>query len=137
MVLFLELSSKILPAYFGHYEGAKTNDIFDKEITDIKELTKKFEETILWKIGETLYDSNHNFEKYFIQKARNAVYGGNWNINRTMNSYDDMNIVFAGYQIVLSQSIHPKRIIKVVSSRNEYGKILHKNRKHKEIKDND
>jgi hypothetical protein len=39
---------------------------------------------------------------------------------------------FSDWQIILSRTVSPNRILKVVSDRNEYGKVLYKQKKRKQ-----
>lgn len=64
-----------------------------------------------------------------IQVANSKIDSGIVTHAELRNDLDFMKYAFTDYQIVLSNSIAPNRIMKIISDRNEYGKILHKNKK--------
>lgn len=120
-----------LPAYFGHWVGATSQDVFKKPINEINELEKEVRQTILFRIGENIIGYpdaiNYNYN-YLIKIAQN-----NENSKEHYNSFvqdlDCMTFTFEDLQIVLDKSIPAKNIISVVSSQNEFGKVLYKNKK--------
>jgi len=125
-----------LPAYFGYWYGATSSDTFDKEINSIEELNKEYRNNILWIFAASILGLQYNDkidDDDYIQIVENKINNGDIDINNLLNDLDFMKLVFEDYQIVLSQSIHPKRIIKIISSQNEYGKILYKQKKYKNL----
>lgn len=126
-----------LPAYFGHWIGATTRDKFTKPITSLSQLGKDFRETIIWRMGEQIAQQR---EIPFDYKTADQLYEqlGNEAIQHNPKSFFDyyndesfMSFALEDYQIVLSNSIPAKRIIKVLPQGNEFGKVLRKQKMNK------
>lgn len=129
-----------MPAYYGHWIGATNRDAFEKEIMSLDELKKSYRETILWRMGAQVATSRQYDEPALIWQERDELYFSfadellihNSKAEKDFkNSVDFMNYTFEDYQLVLSNSIPANRIIKVVSDKNEFGKILKKDKMYK------
>lgn len=131
------ISESDMPAYFGHWIGATTKIKFDKEIKSTKQLGKEFRQTILRRLGEEIAQKNQLDKDIFDWEEREKLYLklATENIEREpKNLLDDKNLLsftLEDYQIVLSNSILSKRIMKIIPQGNEYGKILRQEKKHK------
>ena len=122
-----------MPAYFGHWVGAINNSDFKKEITDLKTLGQEFREAITWRLGEEIagnlgldkgiYEFGKINELY-VRLAESEIKNHPKVLIEKMNSLDFMSFTFEDYQIVLSNSIAPDRIIKVIPQGNEFGRVL-------------
>jgi len=120
-----------LPAYFGDYAFHTTRDVFIKEITSLKDLQQEYRETILWRIGERIFNYDWQKSDEYLEIATEELKKEKRIISNAMNDLGFMEYIFENYQIVLSKSIAPNRIIKIITSRNEYGRILYKSKKDK------
>ena len=126
--IVFRISEDDLPAYFGHWIMATTKDEFDKPINSLEELGKSFRETIIWRIGETIswargereLDSYKNFKKLGEQVISNDL----TEFIKHYNEAGFMEYTLEDYQIVLSNSIPAKRIIKILPQGNEFGKVI-------------
>lgn len=108
--IVFKIANEDFPARFGHWltTGKDSVDC----IPDLKTLTSKFRETILWRMGQELA-----FKDYDSQALTDRL-----------NSIEFMTFTFEDYQIVLSRSIAPDRILKVISPGNEKFSDKRKNR---------
>lgn len=131
------ISKNDMPAYFGHWIGATTKTEFDKEIKSTKQLGDEFRQTILWRLGEEIARKNQLDKDIFDWEEREKLYLklATENIEREpknlLNDKDLLSFTLEDYQIVLSNSIPAKRIMKIIPQGNEYGKILRKEKKYK------
>ena len=127
-----------LPAYYGHCAGATSKDTFDKPIKSIVELEKEFRQSVLFRIGEKIIGYpeviNYNNEE-LIEVAIKEVVKEKGIYNSTLDDTDFMTFIFEDMQIVLENSIPSRKIIKVISSQNEFGKVLYKQKKQKHLND--
>lgn len=122
-----------MPAYFGQWVFANNHTHFKKEITDLKNLGTEFREAMLWRLGEELtHQRNPDMSLGEMDKARETYTSlAEAEIDQhpkalidCMNDLGFMRYTFEDYQIVLSHSISPDRIIKVFPQGNEFGRIL-------------
>ena len=67
----------------------------------------------------------------FMEAGKNELKKNKNIIDESLNDKSFLEDTFSDWQIILSRSISKERIIKIVSNRNEYGKILYKNKKYK------
>lgn len=134
------ISEDDMPAYFGHWIGATTNSKFEKGIRSTKQLGEKFRDTILWRLGEDIARKNqfdndsHDWEekeKLFIKLATEEI---EKNLKSLLTDKGLLGFTLEDYQIVLSNSIPAKRIIKIIPQGNEFGKVLKNKRKYKNEK---
>lgn len=122
-----------LPAYFGHWFGATNRHDFKKEIDNLKKLGLEFKEIILYRLGEELAknnnlgkdieDNNEKRKELYLFLAQEAVKNSPELLTDKFNDFDFMTYTFEDYQIVLSQSIHPNRIIKIIPQGDEFGRV--------------
>ncbi len=136
--IVFRVTEEDLPAYFGSWVGATNKDNFKKEITDLKTLNKEYRNNILYRMGaEIAYERNLDCG-IFDMNALNDLYTNlaeeelNKNPNALIdriNSLEFMKYALEDYQIVLSKSIPPERIIKIKPKGNEFGKVLKKQKK--------
>jgi hypothetical protein len=122
-----------LPAYFGHWFGATIRDVFTKKILDLKQLGHQFRETILWRLGEEIARKDNldagihdgaKWQALYMSLAERALRDDPKAFTRKYNDLDFMGYAFEDYQIVLSNPIPAKRIIKVLPQGNEFGRVL-------------
>ncbi|MFF2480902.1 hypothetical protein [Paenibacillus sp. NPDC058071] len=130
------LEENDLPAYFGHFIGATTREQFDKPIDTLKKLGEEIQETIIWRIGERLLGYGMRLRNEDILRA------GKEEIRKRPELYQEvlsdarfMEYILEDYQIVLSQSISAKRILKVIPPTEQFGRIIHKEKKNKYIEE--
>jgi hypothetical protein len=69
----------------------------------------------------------------FIKTGRNELQQNPKLLKETLNDSEFLENAFSDWQIILSKSISPYRIIKIISNRDEYGKVLHKKKKNEYI----
>lgn len=124
-----------LPAYFGHYMGATTKDPFEKPIKTLKELGEEIQHTIIWRIGEntirnTAWPSN-DFD--YIKLGREELNKRPELYNETLTDAAFMEYIFEDCQIVLTKSIAANRIIRVIPPTEQFGRILHRNKKERHL----
>lgn len=131
--IVFRLKQQDMPAYFGHWIGATNKSDFKKEITDLKTLGLEFREVITWRLGEEIARNSgldkgiYEFEKInelYMGLADTEIKNHPNVLIEKMNSLDFMSYAFEDYQVVLSNSIAPDRIIKVIPQGNEFGRIL-------------
>ena len=92
----------------------------------------EFRQTIIWRLGEALARKQHLESDFLDYKKVNELYERLVEIElkkspdilaKTMNDLDLMAFTFEDYQIVLSNSISPDRIIKLIPQGDQFGKI--------------
>lgn len=127
------LQQKDMPAYFSYWMGATTRDNFDKKITDIKQLTAEYRAVVMSRLGEHIgrkTNAGHNIfdgEKLwqlYDQLAEKEIAKSPKVLTDSFNNLDLMTYALEDYQIVLSHSISPERIIKILPQGNEFGRVL-------------
>jgi hypothetical protein len=113
--------------------GATNRDAFNKEITDLKQLGHQFRETILWRLGEEIAEKDNpdagmrdasQWGALYLDLAARAMRDDPTTFARKYNDLDFMGYTFEDYQIVLSNPIPAKRIIKVLPQGHEFGRVL-------------
>ena len=121
-----------MPAYFGHWISATTKIKFDKKIKTTKQLGEEFKQTILWRLGEEIARKNHlgtdiydwnESEKLYLKLAYENLIK---EPKHFLNDKDLLSYALEDYQIILSNPISPKRILKIIPQGNEFGKTLRK-----------
>jgi hypothetical protein len=102
-------------------------------------MVSKFGQNI---VGQKYYEtleillSNKEYEavdELFLEKGNAEIHSN----KELFYDKDFLRNAFKHWQIILSRSISPNRIMKIVSNRNEYGRILYKNKKNNLIKNDD
>ena len=136
------LRQQDMPAYFGYWMGATTRDDFDKKITDIKKLTAEYRATVLSRLGEQIgskinagrgiFDGEKLWQIYD-QLAETEIAKSPKALTDSFNNLGLMTHTLEDYQIVLSHSISPDRIIKILPQGNEFGKVLRRRKLDKTI----
>lgn len=128
--IVFRIKKEDLPAYFGHWIGATTRDDYEKEIKTLKELSTKFREIILWRMGEYLaweagigHLHHEDHTALFLGLAEKELKKSQKVLNAQMSDPSFMNYTLEDYQIVLSHSIPADRIIKVLPKESEFGKV--------------
>jgi len=136
--IVFRITKEDLPAYFGHWVGATNRDSFKKEIADLKSLGKEYREALIWRIGEhTAW--RKNYPNYFGDQAMaEKVYMelGHQAIESDSFLFSDLGLMlytFEDYQIALSHSIPARRIVKVLPQGDEFGRVLRKKKKYRDI----
>jgi hypothetical protein len=104
--------------------------INDPELTD-----EVFKDWLLHQIFEkckgmpVIYDTLEE-NKIFQEKGKVELQRNKDLLKGAFNDFDLLDDAFSTWQFVLSRSISSNRIIKIVTNQDEYGKILHKNKKY-------
>jgi hypothetical protein len=80
--------------------------------------------------GMSSFRDNIEENKIFKEKGNNEIQKNEDLLKGVFNDFDLLDDAFSTWQIILSRSIGPNRIIKIISNQDEYGKILHKNKKY-------
>ena len=113
------------------------------EIKSLEELESRYREEIISRFGfhNVNLDLATNLEweamfDLFFETGQSEIQKDNKLINKLLNDPDHIDDTFGHWQIILSRSISSDRIIKIISDRNEYGKVLHKKKKNKFIEEN-
>jgi hypothetical protein len=137
--IVFRLKQQDLPAYFGNWIGATNKDNFKKEITDIKRLGVEFRDTILGRLGEELakklnvgsdiYDYEKQ-AKLFLKLAEQEIQQSPKTLTERFNELGFMMNALEDYQIVLSHSIAPDRIIRVIPQGDEFGRVTRLKKKY-------
>jgi len=137
--IVFRLKQQDLPAYFGHWIGATNKDNFKKRITDLKTLGSEFRQTILWRLGQEIakkldldtdiYDLDKLTELY-LRLAEEEIGKSPKTLIERLNELDFMTTALEDYQIVLSNSISPDRIIKILPQGDEFGRVTRLKKKY-------
>lgn len=139
------LQQQDMPAYFGYWMGATTRHNFDKKITDIKKLTAEYRDMVLERLGEQIgnkTNAGHNiFDgkkmwQLYRQLAEREIAKSPKALTDSFNDLDLMTHTLEDYQIVLSHSISPNRIIKILPQGDEFGKVLRRKKLDKTVVNN-
>jgi hypothetical protein len=128
--IVFRIKKEDLPAYFGHWVGATTRDDYEKEIKTLKALGAQFRETILYRLGEHLaweagigHLHHEDDTALFRNLAEKELNKSQKVLKEQMSDPSFMNYTLEDYQIVLSHSISPDRIIKVLTKESESGRV--------------
>ena len=130
--IVFRIKQQDLPAYFGHWIGATNRDNFEKSITTTRQLGSKFRDIILWRLGETIAHAANLGRDIFDHEKRSELYLklADQEIKRTaktvtdkFNDLDFMTFTLEDYQIALTNSIPPERIIKIIPQGDEFGRV--------------
>jgi hypothetical protein len=65
----------------------------------------------------------------YLEMAKAEIENNPVLFNESSNSDEFLEKTFSDWQIILTRAISPNRIIKIVSDRNEYGRVLYKQKK--------
>ncbi|MCD9021993.1 hypothetical protein K7P76_09190 [Cohnella sp. NL03-T5] len=121
-----------LPAYYGHFMGATTKDKFEKPIKSLLELGQELQNTIIWRIGERISGGTSERitnETDYLKLGRDEIIKRPDIYKETLNDTAFMEYILEDFQIVLTKSIAANRIIRIIPSNEEFGRILYKNKK--------
>lgn len=134
--IVFRITENDMPACFSHWIGHTTKDSFTKEIKSIKDLTKTFRETLVWRMAAITLHRKHpgrsiTHEEIDELSVRLLKADSTISLNRDLQSFDLRSFAFDDHQIVLSHSISSKRIIKVLPQGNEHGRILKRYKQHR------
>lgn len=128
------ITAQDFPAFFGHCSGATTEDVYPKEIPDLKTLEKIYRENIVFRAGEKLvwerkqWDLINSYE--ICRQLGNEIAANNpEKLAAFQKSYDSMAFMLEDYQIVLSRSISADRIMKVIPQGDESGRTIKRKKK--------
>ena len=133
--IVFRIKEEDMPAYFGHWIGATTKCNFEKEISSVKQLQLEFRDAIKWRLGEEIARANNldnniydwkEIDKLYKDLSEKAIQSNPKTIIDKLNDLDFMGYTLDDYQIVLSNSISAKRIIKILPQGNEFGRVLRK-----------
>jgi hypothetical protein len=124
--IVFRISKEDLPAYFGHWIGATTKNIFDKPILTMKELRDEYTNNILFRIGEYLFQKSElttteEFVLDFIDIAKPQI-ESNEKVKRLLHDIDIKVFSLEDIQIVLSGSVSADRIVRVISDGTDTGR---------------
>lgn len=119
------LQQSDFPAYFGYWQSATTKDSFIKEIQSLKDLQIQYKDIMLFRLGEciNLGGQPRSYESY-ISIAEEAITSNPSLLSEKMNCPAFMNYTLEEYQIVLSKSISPERILRILPQHDEFGRII-------------
>lgn len=121
------LIEKDMPAYFGDWLGATNNDKFEKNIKSLKSLKLQYRANFLSKLGQSLlyYDKEYFklTDEDFIAKAEIELKKESQKLSEILMDTEFLNWSMEHLQIVISNSIKPNRIIKVVGQGDKTGRI--------------
>ena len=121
-----------LPAYFGHFAGHTSRDKFEKPIKTLTDLGKEIQNTIIWRIGEKALcdreELHHNID--FLKLGLEEIDKDPTMYKKTLTEVGFMEYILEDYQVVLTHSIKPNRIIRVIPPMEEFGRTLCKNKRH-------
>ena len=123
-----------LPAYFGHFIGATTKDEFEKPIKSLIELDQELRNTIIWRIGErTLWGTEEwiKGENDFLRIGREELQKRPEIYKETITDASFMEYILEDYQMVLTKTIDANRITRVIPPKDEFGRVLYKQKKHR------
>lgn len=116
-----------MPAYFGDWIGATNKDNFDKEIKTLKFLKLEFRRNFLSKLGQSLSYSQDDYYKLtiddFVQIAEKEIQEESSKLSKILKDIEFLNWSMEHLQIVLSKSIKPKRIIKIIGQGDSTGRV--------------
>lgn len=116
-----------MPAYFGDWIGATNKDIFDKKIKTLKSMKLEYKNNFLSKLGQRLSHSQDDFHKLtiedFIVIAEKEIQEESNNLSEILKDIEFLNWSMEHLQIVLSESIKPKRIIKIIGEGYKTGRV--------------
>jgi len=106
-----------------------------KSVNDPKLLDRIFSDWISSKIfakckGAPIIYMNQEEKIIFLEKGKIEIQKNEDLLKESLIDFDLLDNSFSTWQIILSRSIAPNRIIKIVTNQDEFGKILHKNRKY-------
>jgi len=138
-----------------HKIGEKISKYNFSKTDEAKEIAGKIYDKWLARFGHTHYESlndpillndayskwlqSNSIDEYtpilemYLEIAKIEIENNPDLLNESSNDAGFLNETFSDWQIILSRAINPNRIIKVVSDRDEYGKVLYKQKKNKEI----
>ncbi|MEM6803366.1 MAG: hypothetical protein AAF696_18305 [Bacteroidota bacterium] len=142
--ILFRITEADMPAFFGHWEVANNWTDFNKEINSTKLLGQKFRENLSFELGYRLASKQdllkgiidpEEFRGICIKEAEHALRKNPRSLNEILSTTDAMLESMSDFQIVLSHSIPPKRILRVIPQGNEFGKVLRKKKKEKWKKD--
>jgi len=108
---------------------------FYKSINDPELADYVFKDWLLHQIferckGMSRFRDNIEENKIFQEKGETELQKNKDLLKGAFNNFDLLEDAFSTWQIILSRSITPDRIIKIIRNQDEYGKILHKNKKY-------
>jgi hypothetical protein len=134
--IVFRIKKEDFPAQFGHWIGSTNKDDFEKEIKSIQQLGKEFRDTIVFRLGEELarkksieYDPNESSE-VFMRLGEQEIQQSPKVITEKRNDLNFMTYALEDYQIVLSNSIAPNRIMKVLPQGDAFGKAIRLKKKY-------
>lgn len=134
-----KIKQNYMPAYFGHWIGATGSSDFQKPLITIEDLETEIRNTLLWRLGEKL--SGYQFDigggEKFISLAEEEIKKNPKAMCNAQNDLGLMMYIFEDCQIVLENSIPASDILKIISSRDEFGRVEYKRRKNEIEKDTD
>jgi hypothetical protein len=112
-----------------------SSDSFEMPIKTVDQLENAVKNSILWRIGERINGYGDILQHQlasdkFLDVAKEEVQKNPKLYNNVLEDAGFMGFIFEDLQIVLSSSISAERIMKVVSARDEFGKVLHKKKRY-------
>ena len=121
-----------LPAAFSHWLQGADN----KPLTSIRQIKSEFESAIMFRIGERHFgyslEANIKHRNDYERVGREIVARNPECYLEVLNGDAQfLAYVFEDYQIVLSRSIAPSRIMHIMPSGNDYGRIIARKKKQK------
>jgi hypothetical protein len=123
------ISNEDMPAIFCHWAQDRDGTTPGFPIKTIDELKADIRKYFLWFVGFYWYKAKDNvyveptYEE-IMERAYSVMKEDNKLFRSKLKSANDMDFIFEDTQIVLSRSIAPERIIKVLSGSGESGRII-------------
>jgi hypothetical protein len=120
--------------------GQQIKTISKKRSQTLKLLTleAEFRHALLWRLGEEsamrlnlgneIYDHERQTE-LFLKLAEKEIQQSPITMTERLNDLNFMTNAFGDYQIVLSKSIPPERIIKLLPQGAEFGRVIRRRKK--------
>jgi hypothetical protein len=139
--IVFRIKQEDMPAQFGHWVGATTKDDYVKEIATVKQLGLLFRETMVFRLGEVIATDRNigndivdsdTVNILFMHLGEEALQQSPNLLAEKRNDLGFMTHALEDYQISLSKSISPDRIIKVLPQGDEFGKVIRLKKKYRE-----
>ena len=119
------LTESDMPAYFGDWLFAKSSDKFEKEIQSLKVLGQEFNENLLSHIGFLLCEqaSEESIRMSYAEFGKMKLKDANRTLAKELEDVGALDYSMSNMQLVISGSVKPKRILKVIGQSDKTGRI--------------
>jgi len=135
--IVFRISKKDLPAYFGHWIGATSRDTFNKPILSVKELRDEYSDNLLFRVAERLVfeqeiPTTSELAYQLVEVAKQQIRGDE-KAKKLLHDLSIKTFALEDIQIVLSNSISPDRIVKVISDGTDTGRVRRRKKREREV----